>query len=410
MLSAVTRKLVKDTVPVLKEHGVTLTRHFYQRMFSHNPELKHLFNQAHQANGEQQQALAMAVLAYAENIDNPSVLQPVLVRVAHKHASLGIRAEHYPIVGMHLLASIREVLGEAASDALIDAWAEAYGQLADMFISLESDLYREAATAKGGWSGWRPFRVERRVQESEEITSFYLYPVDGAPVPDFLPGQYVSVRGRGGDGTLIQPRQYSLSDAPNGTYLRLSVKREAGQKGLEGAERPNGAISNWMHDQVEEGTLIELSPPFGDFNLRLDRATPVVLISGGVGLTPMVSMLNHVIREQPDRPVVFVHGARHRGVHALGDHIRDLGERHPRLDTAIFYELVGSDDRPGVDYHHVGRVDLAAIRDRVVLPDADYYLCGPVPFMRAKMQELQQLGVPATRIHYEVFGSSLAAA
>jgi nitric oxide dioxygenase len=156
--------------------------------------------------------------------------------------------------------------------------------------------------------------------------------------------------------------------------------------------------------------LIELSPPFGDFNLRLDRATPVVLISGGVGLTPMVSMLNHVIREQPDRPVVFVHGARHRGVHALGDHIRDLGERHPRLDTAIFYELVGSDDRPGVDYHHVGRVDLAAIHDRVVLPDADYYLCGPVPFMRAKMQELQQLGVPATRIHYEVFGSSLAAA
>lgn len=405
MLSAATRQLVKDTVPVLKEHGVTLTRHFYQRMFSHNPELKHLFNQAHQANGEQQQALAMAVLAYAENIDDPSILRPVLVRVAHKHASLGIRAEHYPIVGMHLLASIREVMGEAASDALVDAWAAAYDQLADLLIGIESGLYRQAATAKGGWSGWRPFGVGRRVQESAEITSFYLYPVDGAPVPDFQPGQYVSVRGRAGDGTLIQPRQYSLSDAPNGSYLRLSIKREAGL-----SDRPDGIISNWMHDEVTEGTLIELSPPFGDFNLDLERETPVVLISGGVGLTPMVSMLNHVIREQPGRRVVFVHGARHRAAHALGDHIRDLTGRHPQLDTAIFYELAGAEDRPGLGYHQIGRIDLTAMRDRVILPDADYYLCGPVPFMRAKLAELQALGVPAARIHYEVFGSSLAAA
>jgi nitric oxide dioxygenase len=405
MLSLSTRKLIKDTVPVLKEHGVTLTRHFYQRMFQHNPELKHVFNQAHQANGEQQQALAMAVLAYAENIDDPSVLQPVLGRIAHKHASLGIRAEHYPIVGMHLLASIREVMGVAASDALIDAWAAAYGQLADLLIGVETDLYKEAAMAKGGWSGWRPFKVGKRVQESEEIVSFYLTPVDGAAVPGFLPGQFVSVRGRAGDGTLIQPRQYSLSDAPNDNYLRLSIKREAGL-----SDRPNGVVSNWMHDEVAEGDLVELSPPFGDFNLHLDRETAAVLISGGIGLTPMISMLNHVVREQPNRQVVFVHGARHRGVHALGDHIRDLAQRHPRLDTTIFYELAGPDDRPGVDYHIVGRVNLAAIRDRVVLPDADYYLCGPVPFMRAKLLELQSLGVSATRIHYEVFGSSLAAA
>lgn len=405
MLSAATRKLVKDTVPVLKEHGVTLTRHFYQRMFSHNPELKHLFNQAHQANGEQQQALAMAVLAYAENIDDPSVLLPVLGRIAHKHASLGIRAEHYPIVGMHLLASIREVMGAAASDELVEAWAAAYGQLADLLIEAESKLYKDAATAKGGWSGWRPFKVGRRVQESEEITSFYLYPVDGGAVPDFLPGQFVSVRGKAGDGTLIQPRQYSLSDAPNGDYLRLSIKREAG-----GADRPDGLISNWMHDEVKEGELIELSPPFGDFNLHLDRETPVVLISGGVGLTPMMSMLNHVVDEQPGRQVVFVHGARRRGVHALGDHIRQLTASHPRLDTAIFYEEVGPQDRLGVDYHQVGRVDLTAIGDRVILPSADYYLCGPVPFMRAKLQELQSLGVAPSRIHYEVFGSSLAVA
>ncbi|HEX9448855.1 MAG TPA: globin domain-containing protein, partial [Dongiaceae bacterium] len=166
MLQATSRELVKGTVPVLEEHGETLTRHFYRRMFEHNPELKHLFNQGHQQTGQQQQALALAVLSYAEQIDDPSVLLPVLHRIAHKHASLGIRPEHYPIVGMHLLASIREVLGEAASDALIDAWAAAYSQLADLLIAAEGDLYRKAALAKGGWSGWRPFKVGRRVRES----------------------------------------------------------------------------------------------------------------------------------------------------------------------------------------------------------------------------------------------------
>ncbi len=407
MLSAETRRLVKATVPVLREHGETLTRHFYQRMFTHNPELKHLFNQGHQASGQQQQALALAVLGYAENIDDPSVLAPVLGRIAHKHASLGIRAEHYPIVGMHLLASIREVMGEAATDELVDAWAAAYKQLADLLIAAESDLYREAALAKGGWSGWRPFRLGRRVRESEEITSFYLYPVDGAPVPDFTPGQFISLRGRAGDGSVIQPRQYSLSDAPNGEYLRLSIKREAAN---DAGAAPHGLISNWLHDTVEEGTLLELSPPFGDFVLHDGRETPVVLISGGVGLTPMVSMLNHLVREQPQRRVSFIHAARHRGVHALNSHVREIAAQHPQVAIKVFYERVVSGDRPGIDYDHAGRIDLAAIRDAVLLPEADYYLCGPVPFMQAMLAALRAEGVAADRIHYEVFGSHALAA
>lgn len=400
MLDKATRDLVKETVPVLREHGVALTRHFYTRMFAHNPELKHVFNQAHQVNGQQQQALAMAVLAYAENIDDPSVLAPVLQRITHKHASLGIRAEHYPIVGKHLLASIQEVLGDAASEELIAAWAAAYGQLADILIGAESALYRDAATTAGGWSGWRPFKVGKKVRESDEITSFYLYPVEDAPLPAFKPGQFVSIRGRAADGQMIQPRQYSLSDAPNGDYLRLSIKREAG---LE--ERPDGMISNWMHDRIEEGAVVELSPPFGDFFLHTDRETPVVLISGGVGLTPMMAMLNHLVREQPERRVVFVHGARHRGVHALNGHVRDLAERYPQVSVKVFYEKVGNDDRAGVDYDLSGRIDLTAIKDETILPEADYYICGPVPFMKAKLTALNDLGVSNDRIHYEVFGS-----
>ncbi|MDY0883055.1 NO-inducible flavohemoprotein [Dongia soli] len=400
MLDKATRDLVKATVPVLREHGVALTRHFYARMFAHNPELKHVFNQAHQVNGQQQQALAMAVLAYAENIDDPSVLAPVLQRITHKHASLGIRAEHYPIVGKHLLASIKEVLGDAASEELIAAWAAAYGQLADILIGAESALYRDAATVAGGWSGWRPFKVGKKIRESDEITSFYLYPVENAPLPAFKPGQFISIRGRAAGGQMIQPRQYSLSDAPNGEYLRLSIKRETG---LE--ERPDGMISNWMHDKIEEGSVVELSPPFGDFFLHTDRETPVVLISGGVGLTPMMAMLNHLVRKQPQRRVVFVHGARHRGVHALNGHVRDLAERHPQVSVKVFYEKVGNDDKPGVDYDLPGRIDLTAIKDETILPEADYYICGPVPFMKAKLTALNDLGVSSDRIHYEVFGS-----
>ena len=142
-------------------HGVALTRHFYARMFEHNPELKHIFNQGHQAGGEQQQALAGAVAAYAEQIDDPSVLAPVVTRIEHKHVSLGVRPEHYPIVGKHLLASIREVLGEAATDELVDAWAAAYGQLADLLIAEEARLYADSAAKPGGWTGWRAFRAAR---------------------------------------------------------------------------------------------------------------------------------------------------------------------------------------------------------------------------------------------------------
>lgn len=185
---------VKATVPVLREHGVLLTTHFYRRMLEGNPELRNIFNQAHQARGRQQKALAEAVLAYAENIENPAVLLPAVKFIASKHATVGIRAEHYPIVGRHLLASIREVLGEAASDELLEAWGATYGQLADLMIEVESGIYEAQANADGGWSGWRPFIVSRRVEETPDVVSLYLTPADGGKVPVWKPGQFVSVR------------------------------------------------------------------------------------------------------------------------------------------------------------------------------------------------------------------------
>ncbi|WP_018619535.1 globin domain-containing protein [Spirosoma luteum] len=139
------KQLIKATIPALKEHGVLLTTHFYQRLFTHYPNLKTVFDMANQESGRQPIALAAAVLAYAQHIDNPSVLEPALTRIGHKHTSLNIRPEHYPIVGEQLLASISEVLGEAATPQLLDAWAAAYGQLASLMIGIEAALY-EAKT------------------------------------------------------------------------------------------------------------------------------------------------------------------------------------------------------------------------------------------------------------------------
>jgi nitric oxide dioxygenase len=400
MLDANTRALVKATAPVLKEHGVTLTSHFYQRMFRHNPELKNIFNQGHQAGGQQQQALASAVLAYAEHIDNPSVLMPVLVRVANKHVSLGIRAEHYPIVGHHLLASIREVMGEAATDELIAAWAAAYGQLADLLIAEEAKLANERAVSQGGWSGFRPFKVREVAQESAEINSFYLVPTDGGAVPAFKPGQYVTIKVYVPELGLNQPRQYSLSDAPNGRYLRISVKRESARNAS-----PAGMVSNHLHDTLKLGDIVELTAPSGDFVLHEERATPVVLISGGVGQTPMQSMLNHLLTQPSQREIVFVHGCRHGEAHAFRDVLNRHLSQSPRLSKVVFYEQTAGHEVPGRDYDHIGLVDLKVVAAKVLKPQADYYLCGPLPFMRAQRATLLELGVPSERIHQEVFGS-----
>ena len=404
MLSPTTRQLVKATVPVLQQHGVALTSHFYRRMFSHNPELKNLFNQGHQHSGQQQQALAMAVLAYAQHIDDPSPLAPVLTRVAHKHVSLGIRAEHYPIVGKHLLASIQEVMGEAATPELVEAWAAAYGQLADILIAEERELYRAAANAEGGWAGWRPFRIERKVAESEEITSFYLVPADGGGVPGFRPGQYVSVKCFIEEWGLAQPRQYSLSDAPNGEYLRISVKREAG-----GEDKPAGRVSNLLHAEKREGDVLELSAPQGDFFLHEERSGPVVLISAGVGQTPMLSMLRHLLKTGSRREIRYLHAARHGGTHAMREGVRQMTENHPQLRAHVCYEAPRAQDQLGRDFQQQGQLQLSQLRELALLNDADYYLCGPVGFMLAQRASLLDLGVAAERVHFEVFGSNAVA-
>jgi len=293
------------------------------------------------------------------------------------------------------------VLGSAATDVIVRAWGEAYRELADIMIRAEAALYDEAARRPGGWQGWRDFVVRQKRAESEVITSFFLEPADGRPIADFKPGQYISTVVDVPRLSLQQVRQYSLSDAPNGRYYRISVKRES-----EGSEQAAGYVSNLLHDYVAKGDIVKITPPFGPFHIDLEATTPVVLISGGVGLTPLVSMMKAVLKNS-NREVVFVHGARNGKVHAMKERLKASADTNPRLTSVVFYDAPLEDDILGYDYDQVGRVDLARVAESVIKPQADYYLCGPIPFMRMQLGALRRLGVAESKIHYEVFGTDV---
>lgn len=390
--------LVKATVPVLRENGVALTGYFYNRMLGNNPDLKETFNMGHQRSGAQAQALAGAVLAYAENIEDPSVLLPVVELIAHKHVSLNIQAPDYNIVGENLLHSISEVLSISMEDPLIAAWAAAYGQLADLFISTEKAIYEQHQQTKGSWLGWRNFKIAKKVVESDEITSFYLEPSDGGDLPKYEAGQYISVRVLVDELGLKQPRQYTLSTSPQDNYLRISVKRED-QKG----DLVPGWVSNTLHG-LDIGSEIEVSAPTGNFFL-IDSQKRNVFISGGVGLTPMIAMLNQLVTLDMPQPVTFIHACRSKQVHAMHKHIQDLEAKYPRLSTFTAYEFPHANDKLGEDYDTAGRLDLGSM-DTALLPvNADYYLCGPMAFMAEQQKALIARGIPADNIHSEAFGT-----
>jgi nitric oxide dioxygenase len=404
MLTQKTKDTVKATAPVLAAHGNDIIQHFYRSLLGTHPELKNIFNMRHQERGQQQEALARAVYAYAANIDDPACLAAVLENIANKHASLGVMPEQYPIVGEHLLGSIKAVLGDAATEEVISAWAQAYGNLADILMGRESELREHTSSERGGWVAWRDFVVREKRPESDIITSFVLEPADGGPVAGFEPGQYISIAIGVPRLGLQQIRQYSLSDAPNGRTYRISVKREGGAD--PGQE---GYVSALLHDHVQVGDKLKLAAPYGNFYIDVNATTPVVLISGGVGLTPMISMINRVLQSPGGRQIVFVHGARNSAVHAMKDHLRDAAARHANFKAFVFYNEPLPGDVEGRDFDFAGFVDLKRIADAIMLPGADYYICGPIPFMRLQHDALIGRGVKETKVHYEVFGPDLFA-
>lgn len=390
MLNAEQRAIIKATVPLLETGGEALTTHFYKMMLSEYPEVRPLFNQAHQASGDQPRALANGVLMYARHIDQLEQLGGLVGQIINKHVALQILPEHYPIVGRCLLRAIEEVLGkDIATPEVIAAWGAAYGQLADILIGAEETLYKQKEAAAGGWRGSREFRLVRREQESSEIVSFYFAPADAKAVLKAEPGQYIGVQ-LFIDGA-EQRRNYSLSALSNGVEYRISVKREVG-----------GKVSNYLHDELMVGDTVQLFPPSGDFTLAASDK-PLVLISGGVGITPTLPMLEAAL--QTERPVHFIHCARNEGVHAFRGWVDALAERHPQLKR--FYCYAQAEGTHGADA--VGLLSQELLgqwlpRERNV----DAYFLGPKGFMAVVKRHLEGLGVPQQQSRYEFFGPAAA--
>lgn len=388
MLSQETRTIIKSTAPVLAEHGTAITTEFYSSMFAAHPELLNVFNHANQAKGRQQTALANTVYAAAVHIDNLEAILPSVVQIAHKHVSLGIVPEQYPIVGEFLLKAIKTVLGDAATPEIINAWAEAYGVIADVFISVEKGMYDQAEAQEGGWKLFKDFTIVDKVKESDLITSFYLKPADGATVPSYKPGQYISVRVKIPGEEYMMIRQYSLSKAGDSESFRISVKREDDQD-------PNGKVSLYLHNQLEVGGTVEVTAPAGEFVLDESRQTPVVFLAGGVGVTPLMSMTERLLQTSANRPIHFYHAARSEKDAAFKDTLTQLDAEKEELTYISFFSET--------DGQFITREVLANVPQ-----NADIYVCGPVGFMESMIANLLQLGFQSEQIHYEFFGPSMA--
>lgn len=254
-----------------------------------------------------------------------------------------------------------------------------------------------------GWDGYRTFVVERKEPESETVTSFYLVPDDGDALPAYRPGQFLGFALDVPGAPTPVRRTYTISDSPSaGDHYRLSIKREPPPQDQPGL--PPGTSSNYFHDHVTVGTRLQVLAPSGDFYLRDSGRRPVALLSGGVGLTPMVSMLNSMVENGAETPVWFVHGVRNGAEHAFGPHVRRLAEAHDNVNAHIVYLEPRPEDVPGRDYDDAGLITMEMLDRLLPGPEGDFYLCGPPPFMKALYNGLLGWGVAEDRILYEFFG------
>jgi nitric oxide dioxygenase len=396
VLSDKAQPIVRATLPVVGEHIEQIAATFYRRMFSEHPELQDgVFNRGNQADGTQQQALAGSVAIFATGlINNPDRLpERLMTRIAHKHASLGIRPAQYQVVHDYLMRAIVEVLGDAVTADVAAAWDEVYWLMANALMNHERGLY--SARGVTADTVWRRWQVEEKITETDDVVTFVMKRIDDRLVKTSLPGQYVTVLVPMPDG-VRQPRQYSLTRADDGQHRYFAVKR------LHGGGRPDGEVSNLLHTGIRVGDELTMSLPYGDVVLN-DTGRRVVFASAGIGITPMAGMLSHLVTAGSHLPVMLLHADLNERSFALRRQIAGDLAALPNSALHLWYED-GPDTELSIAGVRAGMMDLS----HVSLPDdAVYYLCGPVAFMQAVHSNLIERGVAAHDIQYEVFGPDL---
>jgi nitric oxide dioxygenase len=390
MLSAESAKLVSATLPAVGAKVNEITPLFYSKLFKAHPTLiTDLFNRGNQAAGTQPQALARSIACFAtvcvQSAETKTNIEPLLQRIAHKHCSLGVRPDQYPIVYKYLFEAIAEVLGDAVTPEVGKAWTDVYWLMANALIKLEGDLYKEVGVEDA--KVWKECRIDARHEETADVATFHVKPTDGKAVVG-KPGQYVSVQVPLPDGA-HQIRQYSLSGDYDGGYC-FSVKRVSGSH--------PGEVSNFLHANVKEGSLIQVSVPFGDVVLDDKDTRPLLLASGGIGITPMMGMLTHLVRTNSTRPVTVVHGDQSPESHAFREASQKLVEQL-KGEVHLFYQEPGN--------HTSAKQGHADLKTIPLKEGTAAILCGPLPFLKSANAQLLERGLPASAIQYEIFTPDL---
>lgn len=384
-------QLVSATLPLVGAHIDEITAEFYQRLFTSHPELlRNLFNRGNQAQGAQQRALAASIATFATHLVDPELPHPteLLSRIGHKHASLGITADQYPIVHEHLFAAIVAVLGaETVTEEIAAAWDRVYWIMADTLIGLERELYAAAGVSDG--DVYRRAQVVARVDDPSGVVLITVRPI-GEPCTDVSPGQYVSVGVTMPDGAR-QLRQYSLVNGAEAAELTFAVKPVG-----PADDQPAGEVSTWIAANVHVGDIVDVTVPFGDLPAPA-HGQPLVLISAGIGITPMIGILDFLVAQAPLTPVQVLHADRSHGTHPLRQRQHELLAQLPNATLDIWYEDAPTDEQANI---HSGFLTL----DAVQLPDtAQFYLCGNNGFVQAVRAQLAARGVPAAHVHCELF-------
>jgi len=396
MASPKTIEIVTATVPVLEEHGTAITTVFYKNMFKEHPELLDIFNETNQKLGRQQTALATTVLAAAKHLSKLETLLPQVTQISHKHRALQILPEHYPIVGEHLIGAIKEVLGEAANHDIIDAWTEAYDEIADVFIQIEKNMYEQEM-----WEGFAAFKVIEKRAVATDIAAFTVAPVnDDSQISSqtidldklrLTAGQYITVKTDPKDSDHVALRHYSLYSTCTDKGIQFAVRRDNRNEHF-------GLVSNHLHDEVEIGDTILLSAPAGDFalnqNLVNQNDIPLVLMSAGVGVTPILAMLEAQVKVNPKRPIIWVYACQNQARHAFKSQVNELLAAAENVEKHIFY--FDSDQI-------LNEAWLAHLPQ-----PADIYVCGSIPFMESMVDGLMMLNHGVDSVHYEPFGPKMS--
>ena len=384
MLSTQSRPVIEATLPIIAERISSITPKFYQRLFTAHPELLDgTFSRSNQKNGTQQQALAGSIAVFATHlITNPETTpETMLARIAHKHTSLGVVEEQYPIVYEHLFAAIAEDLGEALTPEIADAWSEVYWLMAQALIKIEKGLYAQQANATA-YSTWK---LAKRTATGNDSVTFSFEPADDTTATVAQPGQFVSIRMPMADG-VRQVRQYTLSDDIASTTRRtITVKLDV-----------DGEFTPVLHNSLKVGDEVELSNPYGDLVIDQD-GSPLVIATAGIGCTPSAAALHVLASKNSTRKITVLHADQEFDAWPLREQMLESIQALPQASIRTWFER---GELPEGLNAQAGYMDLTDS----LTEDSQVYLCGPLPFMHAVRSQALAAGIPAERIHYEVFG------